>query len=641
MNSLISNIKQSPDETISNLKKDKYKKLLEYLNDQYYNKNVSLLSDQLYDYVKEKYEEKYGEIQEVGAEIKTDKMKLPYYMGSMNKLKTTKEMENWFSKYKGPFNISLKLDGISGLLYKIDNKIYLVTRGDGYEGQNKTNLIKFININTSKLENGDYIRGELIISKKNFMKIATEFKNARNATSGIINSKTVNEKLLKLVDFIGYAVMKPDMTISQQMDFIKDKDINCVYNINKKTVTIDELSEMFDEYRNNYKYEIDGLIITDNTKVYPLVEGENPKYSFAFKKIMTDQQAETIVLDVIWTLQKDGYITPKIKIEPVELLGSTIEYATAHNAKFIQENNIGVGSKIVIIKSGDVIPKIHKILTSSELGEPAMPKMECKWDSTKTHLIATEIDDDQEQEMIIKQLAYTFDKLDVGNFSEATVKKFVEDGYDSFWKILKANKKDLESIDGLSTKSINKIYDNIENALHKIELYDLMNASICFGRTIGSKKLKAILDVNPNLLDIYEEKGDKFTFELIMNIKGFEEKTTSKVVEGIPCFIKWMNKLIKIKPYMEEKLKPVVKKIIKAKENRFKDKKICFSGFRDKEMEEKLTQLGASIVSGVSKNTNILIVKDIDESSSKIDKAKELGIEILNKEMTEKYINEI
>ncbi len=629
MQALISNIKQNPTETIKNLKKDKFKKLLYYLLEKYHNENTSLMSDQLFDYIKEYYEDRYGEIEEVGSEIKTDKIKLPYFLGSMNKLKKIKDMENWFNRYTGPYNISLKLDGLSGLLYKENNEVKLTTRGNGFEGQDKTNLLKYINVNVSNMKNGDYIRGELIMSKKNFLKIANEMKNPRNATSGIINSKTINEKNLKLVDFIAYAVIKPEMIISEQMNYIKNIDMNCVYNINKNKVSLEELSIMFDEFRNTYKYEIDGLIITDNSKIYPLIEGENPKYSFAFKKIMTDQQAETIVLDVIWTIQKDAYITPKIRIEPIELLGSTIEYATAHNAKFIQENNIGVGSKIVIIKSGDVIPKIHKILSSSDLGEPLMPKVKAKWDDTNTHLIATEIDDDQEQEIIIKQLAYTFDKLDVANFSEATIAKLVENGYNTFWKILKADKNDLTSIDGLSTKSVNKIYDNIENSLHKIELHDLMNASICFGRSIGSKKIKSILDIHPNIIDIYKEKDKDYTYELIKNIKGFEDKTTSKIVEGFDCFIKWIEKLIKIKPYVQEKLIPVIKKEEVIQENKFKDKKICFSGFRNKELENKLIKLGGMIVSTISKNTNFLIVKDINESSSKIDKAKELGIEII------------
>ena len=359
---------------------------------------------------------------------------------------------------------------------------------------------------------------------------------------------------------------------------------------------------------------------------HPLIEEKYPKYSIAFKQVMTDQQAETIVLDVIWTIQKDAYITPKIRIQPVEILGSIIEFVTAHNAKTIQENIIGIGSKMIIIKSGDIIPKIHKILSPSENGEPLMPIIECEWDKTNTNLIAININETEQDKINIKQLSYTFDKLDVANFSEATITKLYNDGFNTFWKILKADSNELIKIKGLNIKNVTKIYNNIEESLHKIQLYELMNASLCFGRTIGSKRLKLILDNFNNIIDIYTEHGIDYIYDLILNIKGIEDITATKICDGFEGFIEWLEKLVKIKPYINIKYG---KEKIKAIDNKYKDKKICFSGFRDKELEEKLINMGSIIVSGVSSKTNILIVKDINESSSKINKAKELGIEII------------
>jgi DNA ligase (NAD+) len=627
METLINKIKKSPDDVISSLKQNKFLKVLDYLNESYYNENVQKVSDQLYDYLKKDYESKYGLITEIGYKEKNNKINLPFYLGSMNKPDDEQQINKWMDIYKGPYNISLKLDGISGLLYKENDELKLTTRGDGYVGVDKSNLIKYINT-LPNLKNGEYVRGELIISKTNFLKIADKFKNARNACGGIINSKTINKDLLKLVDFVGYSVIKPEMTISKQMKFIEKKNIQCVENINRDKLIIDEISKILIDNRINNDYNIDGLIITDDSKYYPIVAGENPKYSFAFKQVLTDQMKETMVLDVIWTIQKDKYIYPKLKIIPVDINGTEIKCVNAHHAKFIVENNIGVGSKIIVIRSKDVIPKIHEILTPSETGEPLMPDIECKWDETKTNLIATGLDEDDEENVLIKNLTFIFEKLNVENFSEATIRKFVENGYDSFWKILKADKNDLVKINGLNTKSVEKIYNNIDESLRKIKLHELMYASVCFGRLIGSKKLKLILDEHPNIIDIYKEKGKEFTHELINNIKGFKDKSTNKIIDGMGDFIKWINKLIKLKPFISDLLK-IETNIIE--DNEYKGKKICFSGFRDDELEKKLTSYGASIVSCVSKNTSLLIVKDINENNSKIIKAKELNIPIIEK----------
>ena len=625
MNSLIENIKTNVEKFVNTTSQQKYLKLLKYLDESYYNKNKSLLSDQLYDYIKEWYETKYGEITDIGAEV-VKSVKLPYFLNSRKKVKSTKDLDNWTKTYRGSYQVSLKLNGMTGLIVKENNIVKLYTRGDGFYGEDKTYILNYINIDLRHIKNGDAIRGELIMSKENYNLLGGQFQTTLGAICGIINRKKIIEQLLNLIDFVAYNVLSNKETISKQFEYIEKNKINTPLYFNYNKIDNNILSELFEKYRNDYKYEIDGIIITDDSMYHPLIEEKYPKYSIAFKQVMTDQQAETIVLDVIWTIQKDAYITPKIRIQPVEILGSIIEFVTAHNAKTIQENIIGIGSKMIIIKSGDIIPKIHKILSPSENGEPLMPIIECEWDKTNTNLIAININETEQDKINIKQLSYTFDKLDVANFSEATITKLYNDGFNTFWKILKADSNELIKIKGLNIKNVTKIYNNIEESLHKIQLYELMNASLCFGRTIGSKRLKLILDNFNNIIDIYTEHGIDYIYDLILNIKGIEDITATKICDGFEGFIEWLEKLVKIKPYINIKYG---KEKIKAIDNKYKDKKICFSGFRDKELEEKLINMGSIIVSGVSSKTNILIVKDINESSSKINKAKELGIEII------------
>ena len=382
MDALIEEIKSNVEKFV-NTTQNKYLKVLKYLDESYYNKNKSLLSDQLYDYIKEFYENKYGEITDIGAKIDKS-VKLPYFLNSRKKVKSTKDLDNWTKTYRGSYQVSLKLNGMTGLIVKENNIVKLYTRGDGFYGEDKTYILNYINIDLSHIKNGDAIRGELIMSKENYNLLRGQFQTTLGAICGIINRKKIIESLLNLIDFVAYNVLSLDKKISLQFEYIEKNKINTPLYFNYDKLDNNILSNLFEKYRNDYIYEIDGIIVTDDSMYHPLIEEKYPKYSIAFKQIMSDQQAETIVLDVIWTIQKDAYITPKIRIEPVEILGSIIEFVTAHNAKTIQENIIGIGSKMIIIKSGDIIPKIHKILSPSENGEPLMPKIECEWDKTNT-----------------------------------------------------------------------------------------------------------------------------------------------------------------------------------------------------------------------------------------------------------------
>ena len=110
--------------------------------------------------------------------------------------------------------------------------------------------------------------------------------------------------------------------------------------------------------------EIDGIIVSDD-KVYPRLSG-NPKHSFAFKMVLSDQIAESHVVDVIWTPSKDGYLKPRVQIMPIQLGGVTITYTTGFNAAFIESNKIGIGAIIMLVRSGDVIPYIKSVTTPAE-----------------------------------------------------------------------------------------------------------------------------------------------------------------------------------------------------------------------------------------------------------------------------------
>lgn len=650
---LIKELQNDPDEILQSLDKKNLKKLIDHLSDKYYNENKSLVSDQLFDYIKEYYEKTFNKIEQVGAPVKSSngKVQLPYYMGSLDKIKpSTGTFNKWINEFTGPYVLSYKLDGISALLYKSGGVVQMFTRGNGIEGQDISHCINLMGINTSKMIDGDAIRGELIMSKDNFKKIADKMANPRNAVSGIINTKKPDPSMLKLVDFVAYWVLNPEFKPSDQLKYIEKKEFipRTVFYELKNKITIDMLSEMLIEGRKSYKYEIDGVVVIDNSQFYPQETGSNPTWGFAFKQILTDQIAESTVVDVIWEISKDKYIKPKIKIDTVELLGSEITYATAFNAKYIVDNVIGPGAIVKIIKSGDVIPYIQEIIKPADSNKPKMPSIKYQWNDTKVDIIATELDEESMNKIIVKKLTYFFVTLDIRFMAEGTVEKFVANGYNDLPKILKAKKTDLHKIDGLGSKSVDKIYESIEEGLTGRKIYEIMAASQIFGRGIGTKKFKLIIDDYPNILDIYKEKGKDHTIKLINAINGFDSKTTNKIVDNLDEFILFLNNLIKIKPNLlvqpktndkkstgktnDDKISDKTNKPTLNKLKQFENKTIVFTGFRDKDIESQLEELGVKITGSVSKNTNLVVAADPNESSNKIIKAKELGIEILSKE---------
>ena len=667
-------LKIDPESTLSSLGELELIKVLDYLSDKYYN-DIPVISDEIFDIVKEYYEKEFDKpYGKVGAPVKPskenndnqinktnpnskngNKIKLPYWMGSLDKIKpSTNAFDKWINKYQGPYVLSWKLDGISALLHKKGSNVYMYTRGDGWEGQDITHCIEMIGINISKMSDGDAIRGELIINKENFKKIADKMANPRNAVSGIIGTKKPIPELLELIDFVAYWVLSPELKPSDQLKYIEKKGFvprSVEYEIKDK-ITIDELSNKLINGRKSHKYEIDGVVVLDNSKFYPLESGSNPTYGFAFKQLLTDQIAEAIVIDVLWDVSKDKYIKPKIKINTIELGGVEITYATAFNAKFVVDNCIGPGATVQIVRSGDVIPKIEKVLKPAATGKPKLPTIKYEWNETGVDIIASDLDAGTMEKIIVKKLTYFFDTLGIKWMGETTIEKFVSNGYDDLWKILQANKSQIENIEGLGKTLVSKLYSSIEIGLEERKLEEIMAASQIFGRGIGIKKLKLITTNYPNILEIYKEKGSDHTKELINNIIGFDTKTTNKIVDSMGEFIQYLDKFLKLKPNL---LKSKVIKSTKSnksiksdksdetkstglKLDKFAGKKIVFTGFRDKEIEEELENIGAKISGSVSSNTDLVIASNLYDKSSKITKAKELEIELISKDEFYKLI---
>lgn len=611
-------------------------KLAKKASDKYYN-GESIMSDAEFDLLIDAIREKNSShpfLKTVGAPtMAKNKVELPFYMGSMNKIKVTdiNDFNKWINEHQSPYYISDKLDGISAMLEidKEKNITKLYTRGDGKIGTDITPLIKYLNL-TKIINNikGNYvvIRGELVMTKDKFKKYESIMANARNMVAGIVNSKKIIPERVKDIDFVTYEIITPWMSINDQYLALKANNFNVVQYQSIKTLSFDKLSKILNKRKQDSEYEIDGIIVSFATPKQRTTNC-NPTYAFAFKETMEDQTAQVEVLDVEWNETKDGYLKPRLILNPTKLSGVIIKHVTAFNAKYIKDNKIGPGTIIKLVRSGDVIPHILDIVKPSK--NPKFPDMDWEWTSSGVDIIVKKTSISG----LISNLTFFVQKLKIKNVNEKIIQKFIENGIDTIIKIITIKHSDLEKLPGFKTKMVEKIYNNIQEAIDNMTMLDFMVASNYLGRGLGEKKLNKILSSYPNIITDYNNTN---YYDLIIKLDGFDSITTKLFIDNLPKFIELFNTLpIKLQQRL---LKTTHKKKVGML---FKDLKIVFSGFRNKDWEKIIEDEGGQISNSISNNTNILIAKydDIQKgTNSKIIKAKELNILILTpEEFAKKY----
>jgi len=627
-------LKKNPEEYLKELNEDDLVNLIQSLNYSYYVEGDSIVSDELYDLIKEKLRSKNSNhplLKSVGI-TSINKVKLPEYMGSMDKIKNNeKALNNWLKKYnENDYVISDKLDGISGLLnYQKNEEIKLYTRGNGEIGQDISHLLKFINY-IPNLENSTEdiaVRGELIITKENFIKIKkfdNKIKNIRNAVAGVFNAKKPNLKIAKYIDFVSYECIKPtNLNPKNQFKKLKKLGFKTAYAEVIPKVNVKVLSNRLVERRDKSEYEIDGIIVAHN-KYHKRISGENPKYAFAFKSIITSKKAEVMVLKVTWNLTKDDYLQPVVSFEPVEIDGVKIQKATGINGKFIDDNNIGPGSIITIIRSGDVIPKIEEVLKPSETGKGSMPEnYKWKWNETKIEIMLDEEQDNNQdvvKEKNLKELENFVLKIKFNRISTGLIKKLHNGGINTVSKFLNVTKEDLLKIDGIKNKTADNIIASIKESMDNLDCVKLMVASNKLGRGFADKKLRLIVNTYPDIVN----KNKKPTIDELIKVDGIEKKTAEKFVNNFDKYLEFIKnnniKCVFVKPRS------------KVSGNKFSNQKIVFTGFRDDELQKKIENNGGTIQNSVNKETTLLIIKNKDTTGTKINKAKEFKIKIMTLE---------
>lgn len=595
-------------------------------NQMYHMKGEPIMTDEQYDVLIEYACEKYPDNKKFtsGGHTTIDmtinespkiKVKLPYEMWSMDKIKPdTSALTKWTAKYKGPYVVTCKLDGVS-CMYVSPDKLY--TRGNGKVGQDVSSLIPHLRL---PKEHGLVIRGELIIKKKLFLlKYSNEFANPRNFVAGVVNQKTPHIHRLRDISFVAYEVIHPSLKPSAQLSMLATNDIDIVHYIVNETISNELLSNILTRWRKEYMYEIDGVICC-NDEVCSRQSG-NPDHAFAFKMVLSDQMVEAKVVSVAWSVSKDGYIKPRVQIEPIVLGGVSIEYTTGFNGKFIVDNKIGVGAVVTIIRSGDVIPHILNVVKHAD--EPMMPSEKYIWNETGVDVVLV----DKINDMSVNQKVITlfFKTIGVDGLGPGNIKKIIDAGFNTIPIILSMKREQYLEIEGFGQKMSDKIYDGIKQKMCEASLTLLMDATNIFGRGFGEKRIKSILMELPDIIVSTDSNDKKITD--VEKVSGIAFKTAQRFVEKIPEFVEWVKCA-----GIESKLfsKPTMTELNKSSKNHpLYGKKIVLTGFRDKELVASFEYVGAINANIITKDIFLVIVKDYDLDTSKVEMAKKLGIPLM------------
>jgi DNA ligase (NAD+) len=562
----------------------------------------------------------------VGVEIadETRKGKLPIEMASMNKIKSMNDVDDW-SRLKGISKkemviITPKYDGLSLCVNEMTSEAW--TRGNGEFGQKSNEHYALIQNHLNLKEDSfRFTYGEVMIPKQVFIdKFSTDFANPRNLVAGLLNSKTVSESL-KDCQYIKYgAVCNTIFDTKQEVlnELNKGQKIKVQYYICELgDLSEGLLIELFHKF--STEFEIDGLIIELNdlslqNKLGRETSSNNPVWARAFKHPSFEQSAETDVIGISWNISKQGLLKPILHISPVKLDGVTVSNVTGNNARFVKDLGLGVGAKVLVKRSGMVIPIIADVITPVEFVQPTIEGVEVDWNEAGIELITLTETDDQK----LKKIVAFFEILEADNVSEGVITQLWDAGYKTIKDVLTLTTSDLEKIDRFGKRKADIVYKSIQKSVSGVQLSKLQHATGIF-KGLGSKKLVLL-----------EDFKTKPSIDQVMSIEGFAEVSAKSYIDSYDIFFDFIKDL----PIT------VVEKVEAVKVGTdLEGKSFVFTGVRRPDLESDIESRGGKIGSGVSKTTTHLVMKAIGSGSSKEKKAIDLGVEVITVEQLEKMLS--
>lgn len=642
------------------------KELINILNkasELYYQKNTIMMTDYEYDHLYDELVELEKETNmtlsnsptinvepEISSSLK--QVEHPSPMLSLAKTKKVSELENFLGDKEGL--LSWKLDGLTIVLTYEDGKLISgVTRGTGIIGELVTENVKqFKNVPLTIPYKGRLVlRGEAIIKYSDFNRMneelgdgSSQYKNPRNLCSGSVRQLDSSITAKRCVNCIIFALIESSTKISnlksECFDWLKNQGFEVVehYKVTKNTVKEQVL--MFKEKVKEYDIPSDGLVITYDDIAYGNSLGTTakfPKHSLAFK--WKDETVATTLRKVDWLVSRTGLINPVAVFDPVELEGTIVSRASVHNVSILEGLKLGIGDTIMVYKANMIIPQIAS--NSTQSGNLEIPDR-CPVCGSKASIISNSdvkylyCMNDFCKAKLIKRLSLFVSRnaMNIDGISDMILNKLITE------KIVN-NYKDLYHLDRYKDKIIafdgfgEKSYSNMVNSIEKSRHVKLANFIYALGiPDIGFSRAKLICNHFNNDFN----KISNLTYEELSNIPGVGDVIAKEWIDTFsnPDFIEELKEL-------KEEID-----IPKASTNSNKDLDgltFVITGSLNKftnrdTMIEFIEEHGGKVVTSISSKVNYLINNDITSTSTKNNKAKELGISIIDEDKFLELIKE-
>ncbi len=567
-------------------------------------------------------------------------------MLSLGKTKSRDELREWLQE--NPAILSWKLDGLTIVLTYHEGKLAkAVTRGNGEIGEVITNNARtFKNLPLNIAYQGELIlRGEAVITYSDFEKINAEieeveakYKNPRNLCSGSVRQLNNEITARRNVRFYAFSLVKAEGKDFQnsreaQLRFLQEQGFEVVDYLKVTEDSILDAIEEFEQRIETYDIPSDGLVLTYEDIAYGQSLGRTskfPRHSIAFK--WADELRETTLKEIEWSASRTGLINPVAIFEPVELEGTTVSRASVHNISILRGLQLGIGDKITVYKANMIIPQIAENLTRSDNLEIPKACPVCGQPTQIKQLNEVQSLYCMNEKCAAKRIkAFTLfvsrDAMNIDGLSEATLEKFIDNGFlheyaDLFH--LDRYKEEIMQMEGFGEKSYQNLMDSIEKA-----------RNTTLPRVIYALGIVNIGVANAKMLckhfDYDMEQMRKADVETLSAVEGVGEVIASAYV----AYMQDEDNLQKIDHLLQELQIEVPK--VDADSQTLTGMSFVVTGslnhFANRnDLKELIEQKGGKVTGSVTGKTTCLINNDSTSSSSKNKKAKELNVPILTEE---------
>ncbi|MDA9168410.1 NAD-dependent DNA ligase LigA [Pelagibacteraceae bacterium] len=657
---------------------DDYKKKLKLLNkyDQaYYNSDSPKITDSKYDEIKKRlleFEKKHDQYSLVSNKVgfapskKFSKVKHTEKMLSLGNAFNIDDMNNFYKKiknylnYETTQNITLiaepKIDGISAsLLYQNGVLVQGLSRGDGEYGEEITENLMTISDIPKKITYKKFpklmeIRGEVYIGKKDFKKIENNFANPRNAAGGSLRQKDFRKTAAIPLKFFAYSTIQSNYSYFQSqyefLEFLKHSNFKTnslskiIKNIKELEINYNDLEKL----RSSLDYDIDGIVYKINDFELQKRLGNlsnSPRWAIAHK--FSAEKAFTKINDIEIQVGRTGALTPVAKVDPINVGGVMVSNATLHNEDEIIRKDIRIGDTVCIQRAGDVIPQVVYV-DLSKRGKKTEAynfpgKCPCGNDtikeyneiSKKTDAVRRCPDIGYECSYMAKEKLkhlISKDALNIDGFGKKVV--------DNFWNlklikvpsdIFKIDYKIVKELEGWGELSCNNLIKSIEKS-KKLSLAKFIYAIGI--RHIGQENAKILASYFKDITKfkkLFDPILIKAELNNLIEIDGIGE-TQIKALESFfsnKKNIKVINNLIDCLQ---------ISNFENITSGIFTNKTLMFTGGFSKMSRSEAKTLaesqGGKVLGSVSKKLNYLVIGDSKPTNNKVQKAKDLQVEIIS-----------